>query len=240
MLKVQPLQFNHSPPRGVLAVICIKAMAAPCFRISASRSPAMKHAVIVAHPNPGSFTCAVAKAYADAVRGFGDEAVLRDLYRMGFDPCLRASELPWAKDYAPGADVAAEREALSDAKVFVLVYPLWFNAPPAMLKGYIDRVFGTGFGFRSAHAGAEPMLAGRVLVSFTSSGAPATWVEQTGAVRMLQSAFDDHLAQMCGLSVLLHHHFGGVTPGLATEAVDDLLGQVRAAAQARFAPVTEP
>jgi NAD(P)H dehydrogenase (quinone) len=196
----------------------------------------MKHAVIVAHPNPGSFNCAVAQAYAEAVRAFGDEAVVRDLYHLNFDLRLQALEIPWAKGYAPGDDVVIERQVLKDAKVFVLVYPLWFNAPPAMLKGYIDRVFGMGFGYQPAHGASEPLLQGRSLVSFTTSGAPGRWIEETGAVRALRSAFDDHIAEMCGLAVLEHHHFGGVIPNLSPELVGGMLGEVRETARKLFAP----
>ncbi len=55
---------------------------------------AMKHAVIVAHPNPDSFTLAVARTYCEAVTAKGHEPLLRDLYAMDFDPRLKASEIP--------------------------------------------------------------------------------------------------------------------------------------------------
>ena len=56
----------------------------------------MHHAIIVAHPRQDSLTCAIAGAYAEAVRELGHTAVERDLYRMGFDPCLKADEIPGA------------------------------------------------------------------------------------------------------------------------------------------------
>ena len=106
----------------------------------------MRHAVIVAHPRRRSVTCAIAQAYAEAARALGHEVVERDLYRLGFDPCLKAEEIPDAEPPRFGEDVRREREALKDADVFAFVYPLWFNAPPAILKGYVDRVFSMGFG----------------------------------------------------------------------------------------------
>lgn len=196
----------------------------------------MRHAVIVAHPNPASFNCAAAQGYAQAVRALGEDVVVRDLYRQQFNPCLQAREIPWAEGYAPGADVVAERQLLADAGVFVLVYPLWFNAPPAMLKGYIDRVFGTGFGYQHAPGGTEPLLRGRRLVSITTSGAPGRWVEQTGALQGLRRAFDDHVAAMCGLTVLDHLHLGDVTPGLSPDVAAGKLAEVGALAQRLFAP----
>ncbi len=54
----------------------------------------MKHAVIFAHPGPQNLNHAIAATYADGVEGLGHEVIVRDLYAMGFDPCLKASEIP--------------------------------------------------------------------------------------------------------------------------------------------------
>jgi NAD(P)H dehydrogenase (quinone) len=129
------------------------------------KEPAMKHAVIVAHPSARSRTSSAAKAYASAVKAAGDDVVVRDLYRLGFDPCLKADEIPRPSGYQAASDVVAERDALSDVGVFALVYPFWFNAPPAILKGYVDRVFSMGFGYGPMTGGTEPLLEGRKLIS---------------------------------------------------------------------------
>jgi NAD(P)H dehydrogenase (quinone) len=197
----------------------------------------MKHVVIVAHPNPRSLSVQIADAYAEGAATLKQDTVVRDLYRIGFDPCLKATETPGAPGYAMGADVVAERALLADADVFAFVYPLWFNAPPAMLKGYVDRVFGMGFGFAPDALGAnEPLLEGKQLISFTTSGAPDAWVKETGAVEALTRDFDRHVAAVCGLRVADHVNFGGVTPGVTREAVDDILSQVRAAVRRAFDP----
>ena len=109
----------------------------------------VKHAVIACHPEHRSFTLSVAERYAKTVRGHGHEAVVRDLYRLRFNLVLRARE----RRGVPAPDVNREWGALGKPDVFVLVYPIWFGAPPAMLKGYIDRVFGAG---RSRGIGGAP------------------------------------------------------------------------------------
>jgi NAD(P)H dehydrogenase (quinone) len=192
---------------------------------------AMKHAIIFAHPRKESFTASVADAYAGAVRALGQEAVVRDLYGMGFDPCLKASEIPGEDGYRAGPDVIAERRAIEGANVFVLVYPFWFNSLPAILKGYVDRVFSADFGYELMPGGAVPLLEGRRLISFTSSGAPDQWVQSTGALETLKKHFDTYLASMCGLTLVDHLHFGGVSPSVTTEWVDRMLADVRTAAQ---------
>ncbi|MBP7814874.1 MAG: NAD(P)H-dependent oxidoreductase [Phenylobacterium sp.] len=186
----------------------------------------MKHAIIVAHPNPHSLTCAAGAAYAAAVEALGHQALVRDLYQLDFDPRLQAAEIPGAAGYAFGADVLQERRLLADADVFAFVYPLWFNAPPAMLKGYVDRVFSMGFGYGPALGGTEPLLEGRKLISFSFSGAPEPWVRDSGALRALMTVFDLHLAAVCGLQVLDHKHIGGIVPGITEEAVADVLTEV--------------
>ncbi|WP_292082953.1 MULTISPECIES: NAD(P)H-dependent oxidoreductase [unclassified Brevundimonas] len=180
----------------------------------------MKQALIVAHPRVRSFTMTMAEAYAEAARHEGVEVVLRDLYRLGFDPLLHMEELPDHEGFQPRADVLSERSAIGDADVFGFFYPLWFNAPPAMLKGYVDRVFGMGFGYsRYGLEGNQPLLAGRKLVSFTSSGAPQAWVESSGAWDAMRRHFDDHLAKVTGLELIGHHNIGDVVPGLREDVV---------------------
>lgn len=163
----------------------------------------------------------MAEAYAEAVERSGGQVVVRDLYRIGFDPRLQATEIPTASGFHTSADVAAERALLADVDVFAVFYPLWFNAPPAMMKGYIDRVFGLGFGYAPGPGGQSPMLEGRKLISFTSSGAPEAWVHETGAFDALYTLFDRHIANMCGLQILEHVHTGGVVSGFPEMAIDD-------------------
>lgn len=194
----------------------------------------MKHAVIIAHPSRRSLNAAIARTYREAVEHLGHDVIERDLYAMRFDPCLKAAEIPGPRAAVFRPDVRRERALLADVDVFALVYPLWFNAPPAILKGYIDRVFSMGFGFRPDFGGTRPALAGRKLISFTTSGAPDAWVHESGAMSTLIRLFDTHLAETCGLTVVDHAHFGGMVSGIAEEAVAEVLTKVRTAAKAHF------
>lgn len=196
----------------------------------------MKHAVILAHPAHRSLNAAIAATYREAVEGLGHEVIVRDLYRMRFDPRLKAPEIPGPKAPRFRPDVLRERALLADADVFAFVYPLWFNAPPAILKGYVDRVFSMGFGFTPMFGGVKPCLEGRKLISFTTSGAPDFWVRDTGALSALTHLFDAHLAGVCGLNVIDHAHFGGMVSNLTAEAVAEVLAKVRTTAKAHFRP----
>src|SRR5258707_7801715 len=139
---------------------------------------------------------------------------------MGLDRVMKEAEIPWSPNFAPDDVWTAERAVLQDADVFAFFYPIWLNAPPAILKGYLERVFGTGFAYAREGAGNAPLLKGRKFISFTSSGAPAEWVIQSGAWGAMRALFDSHFAAVCGMQVLDHVHFGSVTPGLRADSVE--------------------
>ncbi|MGE5501766.1 MAG: NAD(P)H-dependent oxidoreductase [Ignavibacteriales bacterium] len=194
----------------------------------------MRHAVIVAHPNAHSFTIHMAQAYTHAAHARHDTVFVRDLYRMGFDPCLKEGEVPTPKGFAPAEDVKAEREMIHEADVFAFFYPLWFNAPPAILKGYIDRVFGMGFGYGMGEGGNEPLLRGRRMISFTSSGAPQRWLKETGSWDAMRKLFDEHVAGVCGFTVIDHIHFDSIVPGITEESVEACAQQVREVVESKL------
>lgn len=189
----------------------------------------MKHAVIICHPRGRAFTRLMAQTYADAVRSRGDEIVVRDLYAMEFDPRLQASELPGPEGVTPLPEVLIERAMLKDADVFALFYPIWFGSPPAMMKGYIERIFGMGFGYRTVkNGGMEPLLTGRKLVSFTSTGSENVWLVDTGSWEAVRKVFDERLSTACGLESLEHVNFGGVDWDTRPEQVQEAVDEVRA------------
>lgn len=193
-----------------------------------SKASPTRVAIIFAHPRLHSFTAAMAGAFADGVEAAGGQAVVRDLYRIGFDPALHAAELPDHEGFGPRPDVVAERKALAGASLFAFFYPLWFNSPPAMLKGYVDRVFTLGFGYTAVQQGGnQPGLTGRRLVSFTSSGAPQAWLEDSGAWAAMQAHFDAHFAAVTGLEIVGRHNVGGVVPGMRDDVVERHAATVR-------------
>lgn len=194
----------------------------------------MKHAVIIAHPRTDSFTAAVADAYSQACAELGFQLVWRDLYRMGFDPRLKPAEMPGQENFQAAPDVLAERNLLQDCDVFAFFYPLWLNTPPAILKGYMERVFGWGFAYGGEGHSYNPLLGGRVTITFSSSGAPAHWLKQTGALDALCVLFDDYFAKLCGMRSLDHVHVGAVTHGASETFVAARLADVKKTVRQHF------
>lgn len=105
----------------------------------------MRILIILAHPRPGSFNHALAQAAADAARTLGHEVTLRDLHAEGFDPILPADEAK--KGAALPLLVAEHCRLLAQADGLIVVHPNWWGMPPAILKGWVDRVMRPGVAY---------------------------------------------------------------------------------------------
>ncbi len=188
----------------------------------------MKHAVIVVHPSGRAFTRLMADTYVAAVKALGHEVLVRDLYAMNFDPRLHVDELPSRDGGEPRPEIVIERAMLRDTDVFAFFYPIWFGSPPAMLKGYIERVFGAGFGYASVKGGGNaPLLTGRRMISFTSTGSENTWLVDSGSWNAVRKVFNDRLTSACGLESVEHVNFGGVDADMPPGRVEEAVGEVR-------------
>src|SRR5512145_2258038 len=108
----------------------------------------MKISVIVAHPRPGSFSHAIAGVAAATLRASGHTVIVHDLYSEQFDPVLSYVEIP--RDAALPPAIALHCREIAAADGIVFVHPDWWGMPPAILKGWIDRVLRPGIAYRFA------------------------------------------------------------------------------------------
>lgn len=150
--------------------------------------------IVVAHPEPTSFNHAMANAAAEALRGAGHSVTLSDLYAEGFradigrhdmtsiaDPDrfhvqAEQTEATRADAFAP--DIAREHERLANADVVILQFPIWWGGVPAMMKGWIDRVFSYGFAYVDARRFETGLFKGRrAMVSATTGGPLARFTQ---------------------------------------------------------------
>jgi NAD(P)H dehydrogenase (quinone) len=102
----------------------------------------MRCLIIYCHPNPQSFTAAIRDRTILGLTAAGHETRVIDLYANDFNPVLSAQER--ADYHTPElnvANVAEHIEALRWCEALIFVYPTWWYGPPAMLKGWLDRVW---------------------------------------------------------------------------------------------------
>jgi NAD(P)H dehydrogenase (quinone) len=100
--------------------------------------------VVYCHPNPRSFTAAARDRALAALEAGGHDVRLVDLYADGFDPTLSCEERRVHKQPGIAPELKHYADDLRWARVLVLVYPTWWSGQPAMLKGWIDRVWVAG------------------------------------------------------------------------------------------------
>jgi putative NADPH-quinone reductase len=102
--------------------------------------------IVVANPGRKSLCRALADVCAATLRSLGHSVSFHDLYAEKFEPVLPADELP--RNSRPGRVLARHCRELREADGIVVVHPNWWGQPPAVLKGWIDRVFRPGVAYR--------------------------------------------------------------------------------------------
>jgi NAD(P)H dehydrogenase (quinone) len=109
------------------------------------KTTTMKVLVIVAHPNKASFNHAIAWTCSQTLADNGHVVMAHDLYDEHFDPLLPFGEFP--KEAALPATIQRHCDEVAQADGIVIVHPNWWGQPPAILKGWVDRVIRPGVAY---------------------------------------------------------------------------------------------
>lgn len=136
----------------------------------------MKISVILAHPAVGSFNHAIASRAVKTLKHNGHEVRFHDLYQESFNPVLTGAEIPRGATLPP----AMERHCreIAEADGIVVIHPNWWGQPPAILKGWVDRVIrpGVAYEFLEGDRGdgiPKGLLRARASLIFNTSNTPA-------------------------------------------------------------------
>lgn len=130
----------------------------------------MKILVILGHQRQGSFCHAIAQRAAEQLRAGGHEVIYHDLYQERFDPILPDAEI--LKTARPDPIVQRHCDEVLAADGYVVVHPNWWAQPPAILKGWVDRVFRQGVAYEFGPGGVVTHLDGKRAVVLTTSNTP--------------------------------------------------------------------
>lgn len=125
---------------------------------------------VIGHPRQGSFCHAIMNVALEQLKAAGHEVTYHDLYAEQFDPILTEAEL--GKDAQLPPVIARHCDELMAADGYVVVHPNWWGQPPAILKGWIDRVVRQGTAYAFGPQGVIGHLAGRRAVVITTSNTP--------------------------------------------------------------------
>ncbi|MFB6621875.1 NAD(P)H oxidoreductase [Streptomyces sp. NPDC056374] len=184
--------------------------------------------LVLAHPRTDSLTAQVAARLHARIEGEGGTVDVLDLYAEGFDPALRPEDEPdWEnreKVYSP--EVHAHMDRVLAADDIVVVFPVWWFTPPAILKGWIDRVWNYGF----AYGRSRPRLAGKRLLWLALMGGTPEEIARLGMTDALGLMLVTGISEFCGLPdarlrVLHGTELSGVPVELRGDRVAELLDE---------------
>ncbi|MGV8126132.1 MAG: NAD(P)H-dependent oxidoreductase [Methanothrix sp.] len=192
----------------------------------------MRVLTILAHPHPGSFNHAIAEAAVAALEASGHEIVFHDLYAEGFDPLLSSEEIP--KGAQINEALARHCRDLSEAEGIIVVHPNWWGMPPAILKGWVDRVVrpGVAYEFLEGDSGEgvpRGLLRARKALVFNTTNTGAKR-EQEAFGDPLQTLWKNCIFGLCGVEDFRRKSYGVVVTSTEAERrawLDDVRRRVR-------------
>lgn len=163
--------------------------------------PKMRVLIVYAHPEPSSFNAAMVEAAVSTLRAAGHEVLVSDLYALEFDPVSDRRNFTAVADRARfdqqveerfaserggfSADISAEMEKVAWCDLLVLQFPLWWMGMPAIMKGWIDRVFALGFAYGGGRWFDRGWLAGKKALLSVTIGGPKAAYERRGMYGLL-------------------------------------------------------
>jgi putative NADPH-quinone reductase len=191
--------------------------------------------IVLAHPDPGSFNHAIARTSASALRRLGHAVVFHDLYAERFDPVLWSSAMPRDATVAP--EVQRHCDELANADGIVVVHPNWWGQPPAILKGWVDRVVrpGVAYAFQEGDGGEGVplgLLRARTAVVFNTSNTPVDR-ERSVFGDPLEAIWKRCVFELCGVEDVRRRMFSVVVTSTPQER-NAWLGEVEEIVTASF------
>ena len=161
----------------------------------------MNISIILAHPNPDSLNHAIAEAARRVLTDKGYQVFYHDLYQEKFDPLIPAQEFP--KDAVLPDEVARHCDEIAQADGIIIIHPNWWGQPPAILKGWVDRVIrpGVAYEFLEGDSGEgvpNGLLKAKTALVFNTSDTEASR-EQREFGDPLETIWKNCIFKLCGV-----------------------------------------
>lgn len=167
----------------------------------------MRHLIIYAHPNDNSLNHHLLNTVVETLQSRNQEVIVRDLYTIGFDPVLSLADMQEQRLGKVSEDIKIEQEYISWAEQITFIYPIWWTGFPAIMKGYIDRVFSYGFAYRYDQGIQKGLLKGKKTVILNTHGKSHEEYEKTGMDKALTLTSDHGIFMYSGLEIIRHLFF---------------------------------
>ncbi len=179
----------------------------------------MRVLVIVAHPNRTSFNHAIAQTCARALTDNGHEVIAHDLHQEAFDPILPCAE--FLKEAVLPAEIQQHCDEVAQADGIIIVHPNWWGQPPAILKGWVDRVLrpGVAYEFLEGDQGEgvpRGLLKAKCAIIFNTSNT-ATTREKRVFGDPLEALWRNCIFSLCGVPMIHRRMFNIVVTSSEAE-----------------------
>ncbi|EKT4562906.1 NAD(P)H-dependent oxidoreductase [Pseudomonas putida] len=159
--------------------------------------------IVVGHHDPQSLTHALARQVADGLASVGHSSEIADLASEGFDPRFSlADHAVHRRLAAPPADVLNEQARIERADALVLVYPVYWWSLPALLKGWVERVFSNGWAFDYEEGATVKKLRGMKVHLIGVAGADTGTFARHGYGEAMRVQIEHGIFDYCGAEVL--------------------------------------
>ncbi|MGD0884569.1 MAG: NAD(P)H-dependent oxidoreductase [Thermodesulfovibrionales bacterium] len=186
----------------------------------------MKYLIIYAHPDTASFNHAIMETISDELKKSNKDFEVRDLYKIAFNPILSSEDLAAIQNGAVPQDIKIEQDHIRSAGTLIFIFPIWWSSMPAMLKGYIDRVFSLKFAYDITADGVIGLLKGKKVFIVSTTGASEEDYEKMGAFKMMNKSIDMAIFQLSGMEVVGHKYFSSV-PNVSDQDRKQMLEELR-------------
>ena len=167
----------------------------------------MKHLIIYAHPNSKSLNGILKETLVEHLLDEGHEVEVRDLYQINFNPILSFEEILGQRKEEVLNDVKIEQNFIVWADCITIIHPIWWTGLPAILKGYIDRVFSYGFAYIYDQGVQKGLLIGRDVVIINTYGKSNKEYSDIGMVKALELTSDKGIYEYSGVDLKKHFFF---------------------------------
>ena len=187
----------------------------------------MKISVIIGNPKPSSFSHAMANAALEVIRT-DHQIFLHDLYEEKFQPVLESGE---ADNYSSSDSLVEQHcQEITEADAILIFHPNWWGQPPAILKGWVDRVLrpGIAYDYRMGDSPADApfgLLRAKCALVFNTSNTPKEReIEVFG--NPLQTLWKNCIFDLCGVPTFERRVFGPMASS-TLEVRQDWLREVK-------------
>ena len=167
----------------------------------------MKNLIVYAHPNSGSLNHFFKQTVLESLQESGEEIAVRDLNEINFNPVLSLEDMNGQRMGTVADDVKTEQDFITWADRIIFIYPIWWTGMPAIMKGYIDRVFSYGFAYRYDQGVQKGLLTGKKTIIINSHGKSNAEYEAMGMDKALILTSDTGIFTYSGLEIQQHFYF---------------------------------